>query len=62
MLSLALAGVAWTAGLVGDRGAFVYWLLALYWASLAAVVVGMVSVVRSAAAANAGHGSDAGRT
>jgi hypothetical protein len=47
-LALALAGVLWTLDLVGHRPAFLYWLLFLYWTSLAAAAAALVMFLRAA--------------
>jgi len=48
LLTLALAGGAWAAGLAAFAPALLGWLLVFYWLSLAVLAVALVRVVRSA--------------
>jgi len=47
-VALVLAGIAWMLKMAGERQPFLLWLLALYWASLVALVAVVVQVVRGA--------------
>ena len=47
-LTIIFAALVWMAGIAERHGAFLYWLLAFYWASLTAVVTVSVRLIRRA--------------
>jgi hypothetical protein len=53
-VTLLAAAIIWMGGLVADRAAFVFLLLAFYWISLIALVLAMARLVRHARQAKPG--------